>query len=432
MNTLFLRIYLGALAFLFATFFIVLFIANSIFFSSFLGDDAQKFYNIISLSLADKDQSKWHSEISTFNKLVPEYAFSLLTVDDLKKEEVQRLEQANNKPFVSKNTFGEADLYALTTLPNSPWILKINDNNDSGDTAADRIDDIILILLLILPLSFALYFLVRKLTKPIQHLTKVAKKLGQGDLKVRADSNLVPPMNTLADGFNKMAEQLDETLHEQQILIGAIPHELRSPLGRIRFALDMTRSHTTVEALHKDIEKLDGYVDEMQSVVDEILELNRLQNQDKVEVSKFKLCHSVETLLEQYKQDTSSIKYIIDCDASQIVLGNASLINRAVSNLLSNAHRYAKNTIKVTFKQSENKTILRVEDDGEGIAEALWSEVFTPFSTLNESRNRKESGIGLGLAIVKLIMKKHQGDVTVAKSDLGGARFELCWKKLSH
>jgi two-component system sensor histidine kinase RstB len=142
-----------------------------------------------------------------------------------------------------------------------------------------------------LPLAFALFILIRKLTKPIHHLTTVADRLGQGDLSARADSNLSPPMDTLAKGFNSMAEQLDETLKEQQILIGAIPHELRSPLARVRFALDVTRNHNSVDALRKDIENIDGYVDEMQNTVDEILELNRLQNQHGVVSSEFDICN---------------------------------------------------------------------------------------------------------------------------------------------
>ncbi len=154
-----------------------------------------------------------------------------------------------------------------------------------------------------LPLAFALFLLVRKFTKPILHLTTVAEKLGQGDLTTRADNHLLPPMNTLASGFNTMADQLNETLQEQQILIGSIPHELRSPLGRIRFALDMTRKHTSVDALREDIERIDGYADEMEDTVNEILELNRLQNQSQIETSPFELCPLLKRLVKQQQNE---------------------------------------------------------------------------------------------------------------------------------
>ena len=427
MNSFFLRIYLSALAFLLLTFFVILYVANSFVFKDLLDDSSQKIYQTISQSLKTKERSHWQSEIKTYNTLVTDYTLSLISVDDLSNTEKQSLKESKSGRVISDNIIGRADLYALYRLSDSKWVLKIDENDSSGDDLADTADTIILFLLLILPLAFALYFLVRKLTKPIQHLTTVAKKLGQGDLTARADNNLLPPMNTLATGFNTMADQLDETLQEQQILVGAIPHELRSPLGRIRFALDMTRNHKTVEALHKDIEKLDGYVDEMENTVDEILELNRLQNQSKVTISPFDLCSMLQSLAEPLNHETTKVKIQIDCNKSFKISGNAALIKRAISNVLSNARRYANSKISIKVIQDNGNTIVSIDDDGMGIEDEKFDQVFAPFSTLDNSRNRKTGGIGLGLAIVKLIMKKHQGVATVSRSELGGARFELRW-----
>ncbi len=430
MNSFFLRIYLSALAFLLVAFFVILYVANNLIFKDLLGDSSQKIYQTISQSLAHKDKNSWQSEIKTYNALVTDHTLSLITLDDLSKADKQSLNESKSGSVISDSMIGRADLYALYTLSGSKWILKIDEDDDSGDDLADTADTIILFLLLMLPLAFALYFLVRKLTKPIQHLTTVAKKLGQGDLTARADNMLLPPMNTLATGFNTMADQLNETLQEQQILVGAIPHELRSPLGRIRFALDMTRNHKTVEALHQDIEKLDGYVDEMENTVDEILELNRLQSQSQttpITTASFDLCNLLHVLTEQQNHETTKVRIEIDCDKSFKVSGNAALINRAISNVLSNAQQYANSKISIKVTQNNGNTIVSIDDDGMGIADEKLDQVFAPFSTLDNSRNRKTGGIGLGLAIVKLIMKKHQGVATVSRSELGGARFELRW-----
>lgn len=427
MNTLFLRIYLSALAFLLITFFVVFYVANNVVFKDLLGDSSQKIYQTISASLANKDKSDWQNEIKTYNALISDYTISLVTSNDLSDAEKQELSKENGNRVISDNILGRADLYALYTLPNSEWVLKIDEDDDSGDDLADTTDTIILFVLLMLPLAFALYFLVRKLTKPIQHLTTVAKKLEQGDLSARADNNLLPPMNTLAMGFNSMADHLDETLQEQQILVGAIPHELRSPLGRIRFALDMSRNHATVGALRKDIENIDGYADEMENTVDEILELNRLQNQSEIITAQFDLCKLVESVAEQYNDEQSKIKLEIECDSSLSTTGNAALIKRALSNVINNAQRYANTTISIKVYQNNGKTTICVDDDGMGIADDKISQVFAPFSTVDDSRNRKKGGIGLGLAIVKLIMKKHQGEVIASRSVLGGAHFELFW-----
>jgi signal transduction histidine kinase len=268
-------------------------------------------------------------------------------------------------------------------------------------------------------------------TPPITQLEKISLKQGSGDWKVRADKDLLPPLDTLAKGFNHMADALNHTLQEQQVLIGAIPHELRSPLGRIRFALDMSRNTKTIEELRKDIEKIDNYVDDMQITVDEILELNRLQSQQFVDASPIDVCSIIDTRVTQQKEITPDITLSVDCSLfinNKKVLGNASLLNRAIENLLNNAGRFAKNHIQVTVWQEENnKTTIRVDDDGDGITEEKLLTLFIPFSTINQSRNRNTGGIGLGLSIVKSIMKKHQGKVIASRNPKGGARFEISW-----
>ena len=192
----------------------------------------------------------------------------------------------------------------------------------------------------------------------------------------------------------------------------------------------MTRNHKTVEALHQDMEKLDGYVDEMENVVDEILELNRLQNQSKstaIITESFDLCGLLHALVEPYNDQVSKLKIEIDCDTAFTASGNAALIKRAISNVLSNAQRYANRKISIKVTQYNGDTLVSIDDDGIGIEEEKTNQVFAPFFTLDNSRNRKTGGIGLGLAIVKLIMKKHQGVAIVSHSELGGARFELRW-----
>jgi two-component system sensor histidine kinase CpxA len=167
----------------------------------------------------------------------------------------------------------------------------------------------------------------------------------------------------------------------------------------------------------------------MQKTVDEILELNRLQNQHQVDFSKFEIYPLVDSLLEQSKKESPKLTYYIDGDQSLSVSGNASLIKRVISNILNNAQRYAKTTINIKLTQKNKETIIVIEDDGDGIADDKLLDIFSPFSTLDDSRSRKNSGIGLGLAIVKLIIKKHAGDVIASRSDLGGARFKLHWGK---
>ncbi len=427
MNVLFIRIYLSALAFLLMAFFLIMFVANSVIYNRLLIDTSESMHQVIAQALMQEKPVDWQDKVKTYNALVTDYTVSLIALDSLNKDEQQQLSSRNTQTILSDNIPGRADLYTLSKLPDSNWILKIDEDDSTGDLLSERVDAIIIFVLLMAPLAFALFLLVRKLTSPIQHLTQVAEKLGKGDWSARANQNLAPPMNTLAQGFNTMAEQLDHTIKEQQVLIGAIPHELRSPLGKIRFALDMTRDKETLAALRENIENIDGYVDEMQAAVDEILELNRLQNKANIELTPVKLCRLLNALIDSRSTDAPELKFSIDCAASMKVFAHTSLLKRAIQNLLQNAERYAQSAIKVSARQEGNAVIICVDDDGEGIAKEKRSLLFTPFTTLDSSRSRSTGGIGLGLAIVKIIMQKHSGDVSVTRSPMGGARFELRW-----
>ena len=123
-----------------------------------------------------------------------------------------------------------------------------------------------------------------------------------------------------------MAERLQQSMREQQIMIGAIPHELRSPLGRIRFALDLSRNAKTVEALRQHIEKIDAYVDDMQQTVDEILELNRLQDKQSIDQKALSICKLLDSLLVTFRQNYPNIHVVCQCEHPVMAQGNASLL----------------------------------------------------------------------------------------------------------
>ncbi|MEE9326088.1 MAG: ATP-binding protein [Cocleimonas sp.] len=384
----------------------------------------------IEQGLLNKTPQQWEEEVKTYNALESDFTLSLLPWESLTEFERTQLKKVKDHRLFSDNTLGEKDLYSLSLVNGSiEWVLKIDEANDDGDASSnDWMEILILFSLLFLSLAFTLFLLIKKLTQPIDHLVTIAEKLGKGERQARARRDLLPPMNILALEFNNMAESLDETLKEQQILIGAIPHELRSPLARIRFALDMTRNNTTVEVFHKDIEKIDGFVDDMQKIIEEVLELNRLQNHTNVTRTEFDLCLLFNELLAPHQQEAPELKITLKCEERLSVSANAPLLKRAISNVLNNALRYANERIIIKAGQSNNETYITIEDDGKGIDQDKLNNIFAPFSTLNDSRNRKTSGIGLGLSIVKLIMKKHQGDVVVNHGHLGGAWFKLSWK----
>ena len=390
-------------------------------------DNAKAIETTVTQYLKDKPEKSWDEEIKIFDKVLLDQQLSIITKDELTKAESDRLNLSTTGRI--KSDVKVDSYYTLYKIPDSNSFIKILDTIKFTDTTLnDWLDTILPVLLLFCTLAFGLFLLIRKLTKPIEHLTTVAQKLGRGELDTRARSNLPKPMNTLAMGFNNMAYKINETMQEQQLLIGAIPHELRSPLGRIRFALDLTRNKNTVAELREHIEKIDTYVDDMQQTVDEILELNRMQSTNVIEAETIELCELINSIKQNFQTANTSINLSVQCELATNPQGSTSLIKHAIQNVLENATRYAKAEITLTVWHEGGQTIVKVDDDGSGIPEDKRHEVFMPFATTDDSRNRTTGGIGLGLALVKNIMIKHGGNVTASQSSThGGASFKLYW-----
>jgi len=271
-----------------------------------------------------------------------------------------------------------------------------------------------------------LFLLAQRISRPINELSLVVQKFGKGCLDIRAKTQVSAPISTLAVNFNGMAAALQRLIKDQQVLMGAIPHELRTPLSRIRFALDLTRGLNSVDTLRNQIEVIDGYVDELQAAVDEALIITRLSCDETIYFNSFNL----ENLLVEIcdSNDSESIKTIsLQLPVSFEVIGHAVLIKRAICNVVENALKYANREVKISAHSRNGVITVAIDDDGLGIPEDKRQDVFSPFSRLEQHRGRSTGGVGLGLALVDMILKKHKGSVFICTSPLGGARFEMCW-----
>ncbi len=424
MNSLFIRIYLGTLTFFALALFTTIYVVNTVLPSEQLFDNSKQIEQSLSKFLANKPQSTWPQQVHPFDQILIDQDLSVIKIDQLNDSEAKRLLASSSGRITSDTKVDTA--YLLYHIPDTDWVIKIQEKSMFSPDTNDILDLVLPVMLIFFTLAFGLFLLIRKLTNPVNHLVEVATKLGDGNYQTRVNTDLPKPMKKLANVFNSMAEKLQQTISEQQVLIGAIPHELRSPLGRIRFALDITRQGKSIKEIRKQIEQIDHYVDDMQNTVDEILDLNKLQTVTQVSSQHFDLCALLQQLCQSLNEDSSK-NITLSCTYSGKAGGNKALIKHAVQNILLNALRHARHTITITVKNDKNINQIMIEDDGEGVSDKQKTFIFMPFSTTNKSRNRKTGGIGLGLALVKLIMQKHQGKVWVEKSDLGGARFILTW-----
>jgi len=231
-------------------------------------------------------------------------------------------------------------------------------------------------------------------------------------------SSLVAP---IAASLNNMRSQIANLIQSQRELSGAVAHEFRTPLARLKFALGM-QEHSHSE-LHKNMQQ---DVLELEKLVQEMLDFSAAEAQMPAlhfsELPLSELCHGLNLKLKN--SHLSRFDLAIQ-DSSTVLLGDGHLVERAIENLLLNASRYANSRIYIGIESYPDFIDISVDDDGPGVAAELRDKIFEPFFRPDEGRDRVQGGAGLGLAIVKRVMQWHQGQCWVTQGQWGGAKFIL-------
>lgn len=284
-------------------------------------------------------------------------------------------------------------------------------------------------------LALALFYALKSVDASLRQVESVAIRIARGEMGARVETDSGAMVDRLAAAFNSMAEHIQRLVQVQREMIHAVSHELRTPVARIRFGVQMIEDCQDQDALRKQLDGIDGDIQELDELIDEILTYARLEQGGPV----FSLReHSVTEIVRQVVSEQQVIRPNITIDADiddeterwSLSDIEPRYIHRAIQNLVGNAGRYAKGQVVVRCRMDEDNCRIDVEDDGPGIPEQDWEKVFTAFARLDDSRTRTSGGYGLGLSIVRRILYWHGGQAFVSRSDtLGGARFSLVWPR---
>lgn len=284
-------------------------------------------------------------------------------------------------------------------------------------------------------LALLLTLLLRGLDSNLRTVESVAVRIARGEMGARVEASESTSVSRLAAAFNGMAEHIQRLVNVQREMIHAVSHELRTPVARIRFGVQMIEDCQSQEALQKQLDGIDGDIQELDELIDEILTYARLEQGGPVfSLEEVSITDIVRQVVgeQQLVRPALSIESDIDEATERLALADAEprYIHRAIQNLVGNAGRYATGKVFVRCHIDEDHCRIDVEDDGPGIPEDEWEKVFTAFSRLDDSRTRTSGGYGLGLSIVRRILYWHNGQAFVSRSDsLGGARFSLVWPR---
>jgi len=256
----------------------------------------------------------------------------------------------------------------------------------------------------------------------LQSLSRVADEFGAGKLSARARMQPSSSIYPLAERIDHMADRIEELLVSQKTLLHSVSHELRTPIARLEFALELLDAKANDPVLKKRIAAMGGDLLELNSLVNELLGMARLdsgQAPQRETVDVAALLSSVEAALPP-----GQVSIGVACAPDVGTIGaDARLLGRALSNLLRNAQKYAASQIRMTARREGGRVLIAVEDDGPGIPVEERERIFEPFYRLDRSRDRATGGFGLGLSIARKAVLLHGGSVQVEASELGGARF---------
>lgn len=259
--------------------------------------------------------------------------------------------------------------------------------------------------------------LVRRLTRPLEQLTRAADHVGGGEVPELLPETGSLELATLARSFNRMARQVRELLDNRTTLLAGISHDLRTPLARLRLALEMLAENPR-PAL---IERMGRDLDDMNRLIGEFLELARgLQHEDRQAIEVGDL---VGQAVENARAAGAAIEWAPATSCR--TLGRPLALRRILDNLIGNAVRHGGGAVGVGCECGSEGLIVRVLDRGPGIAEDQMEAVFQPFHRIETSRSSATGGSGLGLAIARQLAEANGWRIELANRPDGGLEARL-------
>ena len=310
---------------------------------------------------------------------------------------------------------GPGPTFAIS-LPDRRWAIVRPGHLEGGDRAFGFLA---VFGLLLLAIAIGAYPLTKRLTGRLVRLQRHVNELGAGDLAVRVDVEGKDEVAELARSFNRAAERIQKLVLAQKDMLASASHELRSPLTRIRMAIELLAGDERMELrdrIARDINELD-------ELIEELLTASRLDHIDQLQRD------SDIDLLALVAEEAARVDAELNGNPVT-VSGDPKLLRRLVRNLLENARRYGNGSpIEIELLREERHVVIRVLDRGPGIPEEEQERIFQPFYRRPGMREGIDRGVGLGLALVRQIARRHGGEVTCRGRNGGGTCFEVTLQK---
>ncbi|KQV89953.1 sensor protein RstB [Massilia sp. Root351] len=267
----------------------------------------------------------------------------------------------------------------------------------------------------------------------MQALARVADEFGAGQLSARARMPASASIYPLAERMDNMADRIERLMEAQRTLLHSVSHEVRTPIARLEFGLELLRTAADAAArpaLEERIAAMEQDLRELNGLMTELLGMAKLDSGQAMQRQPFDLAAALHAAAAAAEAGGTALATRIG-DLGQLD-GDGRLLMRAVANLLGNAAKYGAGRVLLDAERQGSAgpgqggaIVIAVEDDGPGIPAAERERVFAPFYRLDRSRDRASGGFGLGLSIAHKAVALHGGSLHVEDGALGGARFVI-------
>jgi signal transduction histidine kinase len=309
--------------------------------------------------------------------------------------------------------------------PRGPvWLTSLGDGRtiglrERGHVGPHRPLFLPLLVALAILMAIGLLPLSRSITRRLEQLAEGARRWGAGDLRHRVPVVGRDEIATLAQRFNEAAAAIEALLAQERQMLAGASHELRSPLARIRMALELLADETDPGKRGELARRAADDIVELDALVEELLLSARAQpgvpRRPTAEID----------LLALVREEAQTVGAEVTGEPLPLFCEGA-MVRHMVRNLLANARLHGGGgAIRAEVRRVEEQAVVAVEDDGPGVPESEQERIFAPFYRSPGLRTPGDTGLGLGLALVRQVARYHGGDVVYIARQPAGSRFEV-------
>ena len=313
-----------------------------------------------------------------------------------------------------KSRFGSNDFWFNTTNYKELIDLRIKYQNgyfkflvprDRVTSSSARIFALWITVPAIIMVFISLIFLKNQ-TRPITNLAKVAEKFGKGEEIEEYKPSGAAEIRQAGYEFERMRKRINRHLNQRSEMLSGISHDLRTPLTRMKLQIAFIKDKDLAGKLTEDI-------NEMEKMLNEYLQFTSSSYLEKNE--NFNLTELITETIKKYNNENISS----NIPNELYFFGRKNLIKRCVNNLVDNAIKYG-DKINIELNKSNASLFIKIEDNGPGIPENEYENVFKPFYKIDKGRAETKSSVGLGLSIASDIIRSHGGNIKLEKSSMNG------------